>query len=91
MIADPFGDILGRRVEGKDIVQVLMVELGLDRFLDVTEIDNHTVRVECRGLTIDGDDPVVTVQVLALAGIGEAQVVRGRDFHSFNDCVHNVK
>ena len=80
-VANPFGDIFCRRIEVEDIVQVLMVHLGMDQFLDFLKIDDHAVAVQCFGLAGHIDDPVMSMEMLALAFIVEDQVVGSGHFH----------
>ena len=45
--------------------------------LDEFEVNDHSVLVEFASLAIDRDGPVVTMQLAALAGIGQLQMVAG--------------
>ena len=82
------GDVLSGWVERQYLVQDLMIQFGFDRLLDVTEVDDHALCIQLFGTAIDGDDPIVSMQLLTFTAVGEAKPVCGRDLHSFNDGVH---
>ena len=67
VVADPVSNVLGSWVERQDGIEILMIERTVNETLYLSEIDNHTVLVELLGLTIDGHDPVMAVQVFTLA------------------------
>ena len=77
LVAYPLGDVLGRRVAGKHFIQVGMVELRLDAFLDELEVNHHPVLVEFACLAIDRNGPVVAMKLAAFAGIRQLQSVAG--------------
>ena len=88
MFAGPTGDVLGCRVERQYLVQYLMIQFGFDRLLDVAEINDHSLCVQLLGTALDGNYPIVSMQMLTFTAVGEAKPVGGRDLHSFNDGVH---
>lgn len=45
-IHEPSSDILGSRIEIKHLVEIGMIHLAMHRFLDMGEIDNHTILVQ---------------------------------------------
>ena len=65
-----------------------MIKLFLDRLLHMAEVDHHAIGIQLLRLAIDGDDPVMSMQTLAFAGVGEAQLVRCGDLHLFDDSIH---
>ena len=65
-----------------------MVQLVFYLFFDVTEVDDHAIGIQFFRATVNSDDPVVTVQVLTFAGIGETQAMCCGDLHPFNYSVH---
>lgn len=76
MVANPTGDILGRRIDrSKDFVDILMVEGVLHNLLDMREVGHHTILVEFARTAIDRDHPIVSVQILALGFVAERQVM----------------
>lgn len=79
----PSSDVLGGRVEGEKLVEVAMVEITMNLLLDEREVDDHPVLVQLFCLAEDLDDPVVPMQLAALARIGEVEVVAGRNLYSF--------
>ena len=76
MVADPTGDILRRRIDIQYFVDIFMVKRVFHYLFDVREVGDHAVLVEFCRLAIDDNNPVVTVQVLAFALVGQRQVVR---------------
>ena len=54
----------------------------------MTEVDDHAIGIQFFRATVNSDDPVVTVQVLTFAGIGETQAMCCGDLHPFNYSVH---
>jgi hypothetical protein len=47
-----------------------VVELAMNILFDMLEVTDHAILVELISLAIDGDNPIVTVQVLTLAFVG---------------------
>ena len=88
VVADPFGDVLRGRIDIQHFVDVLMVEGLLDDTLDMGEVGDHSVLVEFFRLAIDDDNPVVAVQVLALAFVVKVQLVTGGYLKCFSDVIH---
>ena len=74
-IHNPLGQVLGCRIEVKDLIDVSMVDLAMDQTLDFGEIANHAIAVELFGTAIHIDLPVVAMQVLAFALIVEIKLV----------------
>ena len=89
LLAYPSGHVLGRGIHVHYVVQELVIEPAVDQLLDAREIDHHAVLVECFGLAVDRDNPVVAVQAAALAFVGERELVRSRYFHALDDPVHD--
>ena len=51
--------------------------------LDPFEIADHSVGIQFFCLAEDRYDPIMAVQLLALAFVGEGQPMASRDLHSF--------
>ena len=47
----------------------------LSPFLDVTEINYHSIGIEFPGTAVDCDNPIVTMQILTFAAIGKFQAM----------------
>ena len=75
VVAYPFGDILGGRVEREYIVEILVVEGPGDFFLDAGEVRDHAVDVESLGFAVHDHYPVVPVESLAFAFVAEVEAV----------------
>lgn len=90
MVADPAGDVLRGRIDVEHVVKILVVEGVLHYALDMRKIGDHAVGIEFLSLAIDGDHPVMAMQVLALTLVTEIEVVRGGDGECFFDVVHGV-
>lgn len=89
-VAEPLGHVFGGRVDiPHDVIDEGVVEAVHD-FLDLAEIDDHAVVVDFLALDGDGDDPVMAMQVRALAFIIEVQVMRPGYFHSLCYGKHNI-
>ena len=88
LLLAPVGDILGRGIAAYHVVDDLVVESVDDLALDLGEVHHHTVMVQLLGLAIDSDLPVVTMQLGALAGVVQLQLVGTRDFNMFLYVVH---
>ena len=58
---NPMCDVLGRRIERKYGVQILMVELSVNKSLYLGKVHHHTVFVKLACLAIHLDYPVVAV------------------------------
>ena len=67
-----------------------MVELRLDALLDEFEIDDHAVLIQLASLAIDGDGPIVAVQLATLTGIRQLKMVAGRYDQTFAYVIHPV-
>ena len=76
LVAYPAGDVLRCGVEIEDVVEIAVIQLVVDQFLDVGEIVDHAVLVQGLGPAVYGHDPVVAVQPLAFAVVVEREVVR---------------
>lgn len=74
-VDDPFGQILGRRIEVQHLIDVGMVNLPVNQSLDLSEVAHHAVAVKLLTSAIHIDLPVVTVQVLAFALIVEVKLM----------------
>jgi hypothetical protein len=68
-------DVLGCWVELENFVQVFVVDVIVDELLDKGEVTHESVAVKFLGLAIDLYNPVVSVQVLALALIVKIELV----------------
>ena len=79
VVADPFGDVLGGGVEGKDFVKVLVIQGAGDFLLDGGEIRDHAVGIQGFGFAVDNYYPVVPVHGLALAFVAEVKAVGRRN------------
>ena len=69
--------MLGGWVERQHLVQDLMIQLGFDRLLDVAEVNDHSLGIQLLGTAIDGDDPIVSMQMLTFTAVGETKPVCG--------------
>ena len=65
LIYTPTGNILGRRIERKHFVQVFVVHLTFNLSFYLGEVDYHAILVQFPGLAEQGDDPIVTMKILA--------------------------
>ena len=74
-VDNPTCDVLCRRVEVQDLVDIGMVNLAVNQAFDLGEIAHHAITVELFGAAIDVNLPVVAVQVLALALIVEVKLM----------------
>lgn len=88
LFTDPSGYVLGRRVEGEEFVEISVVKIGGDAFLDVAEINHHTVGVKFLCPAVDGDNPVMAVQTGAFALVGQIEAVTACKFKTFADIIH---
>ena len=84
----PAGDVLRRGVAADDIIYHLMVKLVGDAALDFGEIDHHAVAIQLAGLAIDGDLPIVAVQLRALARVIQFETMRPGDFYMLGYVIH---
>ena len=78
-VNNPFGQVLSRRIEVKDFIQVGVVNLAMNQTLDFSKVAHHAVVVQLLGATVHVDLPVVAMKVLALALIVEVELVAGGD------------
>ena len=74
-VDNPFGQVFGRRIEVKDLVDVGMVNLAVYQALDLGEVAHHAIAVKFLGSAKHIDLPIVAMQVLALALIVEIKLV----------------
>ena len=81
LVHTPTGDILSRRVEGQQFIKASMVEVAMNLLLDMLEVTHHAVGVQFSGLAKHLDMPVMAVEVMAFAGIGEIQAMAGSNLH----------
>ena len=88
LLAYPSGNVLGRWVEGQNIVEIRVVESVGNQLFDVCEVNHHTVWVQLARLAMYGHKPIVPMQLLALAFIRESEMMAGRYFKSFLYVVH---
>ena len=65
-----------------------MIEGVFHHTLDMRKVSHHPVLIEFLGLAIYGDNPVMSVQMLALALITQIQVMRSGDGECFLYVVH---
>ena len=79
-VDNPFGYVLGRRVEVEDIIDVGMVDLAVNQAFDLGEIAHHAITIELFTPAIDVDFPIVAVQVLAFALVVEVKLMTGGYF-----------
>ena len=79
-IHNPLGQVLGRRIEVQDLIDVGMVNLSVNQTFDFGEITHHAIAVELLAAAIHVDLPVVAVQVLALALVVEVKLMAGGYF-----------
>ena len=74
-VDNPFGQVLRRRIEVQDLVEVRMVNLAVDQAFDFGEVAHHAVVVQLFGAAIHVDLPVVAMEILAFALIVEVELV----------------
>ena len=74
-IHNPLGQVLGRRVEIQDLIDVGVVNLAVNQTFDFGEVAHHPVAVELLATAIHVNLPVVAMQVLALALIVEVKLM----------------
>ena len=74
-IHNPLGQVLGRRVEIQDLIDVGVVDLAVNQTFDFGEIAHHAVAVKLFSAAIHIDLPVVAMQVLAFALIVEIKLM----------------
>lgn len=67
LVRNPVSEVFGRRIKVKHFVEVPVVHFVCQHFLDVAEVNNHSVFVKLFGTAVDGNDTVVAVQALAFA------------------------
>ena len=79
-VNNPFGYVLGRRVEVEDIIDIGMVDLAMNQTFNLGKIAHHAIAVELFTTAIDVDLPVVAVQVLAFALVVEVKLMTGGYF-----------
>ena len=79
-IHNPFGQVLSRRVEVQDLIDIGVVNLSVNQALDFGEVAHHAIAVELFSTAIDVNLPIVAVQVLALALIVEIELMAGGYF-----------
>ena len=55
----------------------------------LSKVNHHPIAVQLAATAEDGDNPIVTVQLGALAVVVEHQAVAGRHLNSFLNVVHS--
>ena len=65
--------------------------LFFHNLLDTGKIYYHPVCIQLARTAIDGDNPIMPVQILAFAGIGQRQAMCSRHLHSFDNCIHVLR
>ena len=65
-----------------------MIELIVDLFLYMRKIANHSSFIKILGLTVYGNDPVVTVYITALAFIRKLKIMSSRYLHPLRYVIH---
>ena len=76
-VDNPLGQVLGRRVEVQNLIDVGMVNLAVNQSLDLGEVADHAIAVKLFGPAIHIDFPVVAMQVLTFALIVEIKLMAG--------------
>ena len=74
-IHNPFGQILRRRIEVQDLIDIGVVDLAVNQTFDFGEIAHHAIAVKLFSAAIHIDLPVVAMQVLAFALIVEIKLM----------------
>ena len=74
-VDNPLSQVLRRRIEVQDLVEVRMVNLAVDQAFDFGEVAYHAVVVQLFGAAIHVDLPVVAMEILAFALIVEVELV----------------
>ena len=59
-----------------------------DHFFNTGKINNHPFCIKLFRTAINGDNPIVTMQIGTFTVIRKLQPMRSRNFHSFNYCKH---
>lgn len=72
-IHEPSSDILGGRIEIKHLIEIGVIHLAMHRFLDMGEIDNHTILVQLSAHEKEFNLPVMTMQTAALTLVTEGE------------------
>lgn len=83
------GDVLRRRVEGQQFVEIPMVEIAVDVFFYFGEVAHHPIGIQFFRAAIYGDEPIVSVPFAAGAFVVERQSVATRYFQFLFDVVHS--
>ena len=65
---NPTCDILRSRIKWQNVIDMLMVKHAMDFFLDMLEVADHAIGIECTRLAIDGHNPVMSVDILTFTG-----------------------
>ena len=74
-IHNPLGQVLSRRVEVQDLIDIGVVDLAVNQTFDFGEIAHHAIAVELLATAIHVNLPVVAMQVLAFALIVEVKLM----------------
>ena len=74
-VDNPLGQVLGRRVEIQDLIDVGVVDFTMNQTFDFGEVAHHAIAVELLATAIHIDLPVVAMQVLALALVVEIELM----------------
>ena len=67
-----------------------MVETVDNTLFYLAEVDDHAVMIQLARAAIDGDKPVVAMQLGTLALVVEAEAVSCRYFDLFFDIIHTL-
>ena len=90
LLANPACEVLGRCVEFKKIVEILVIQLPYDALFEVREVGHHPIGIQLFRAAIDGDDAVVSMQPPAFAFVVQPQLVGIGYFDAFLYEVHGV-
>lgn len=88
-VNNPLGDVFCGRIERQNVIEIGVVEFAVDLLFDVLKVAHHAVCIEFSSLAVYGNNPVVAVNVGALAFVGKVEVMRPCDFHSLLNVIHS--
>ena len=71
-----------------NVIYKHMIQL-IHRFLNLCEIHHHAIGIQCFSLTGHGNNPVVSMEVAALAFIIQMQEMSTAHFHPFSNRIHS--
>lgn len=70
LVTYPAGNVFGSRIEWQELVEIAVVKVSGDTFLDVREVYHHSVGIKFASPAVYCHYPVVSVKTAAFARIG---------------------